>query len=479
MEHNRAHLQTMAAVWRQLPGEATTLTDEGALYPTANPFAVAFFEDLHLFAGLSGAEDFFELWRKTILMISIFDDEDVGDSFQRTDFKLVRTAAFSNKTLWDTLTERTIPRFDRDGVERDVCELEGENGRCGLVFTSKRQSVITNQCVNCGSTFADRPTAQNHVVNSRIRGTCKTNRSHVTWALEEVTFPISCNLCVQEVGDMQTYYTHVRLTHLPFPAPTIRENRYAQPARQPRRHRQHSISGDEREPRVHQEGRQPWRGRAKAASTNRQPNQAGARRRSTQGHGGRQGGRAGDPQQDHAQGHPQNASDDERPLIHGVGHAADQGFEARGGQHAEADANLRRESQTRGERTHTRPAIRVGILGPGQVSSAEGERSGSKNGTGHNDPLGSTGTAVTKADLRRGAFLQAGQNIQSRHQENHAEHRFSGGAAPRSRSTQPNRVRAQIGAASVPGRSSEDVKIIVRAFLTEKKKCRRTAKRGR
>ena len=37
-----------------------TLTAEGFLAPTANPFAVAFSEDLHLFAGLSGTEDFFE-----------------------------------------------------------------------------------------------------------------------------------------------------------------------------------------------------------------------------------------------------------------------------------------------------------------------------------------------------------------------------------------------------------------------------------
>ena len=43
---------------------------------------------------------------------------------RRTDFKLMRTA-FSSKTLWDTLTERTVPRFDREGVERHVCELSG------------------------------------------------------------------------------------------------------------------------------------------------------------------------------------------------------------------------------------------------------------------------------------------------------------------------------------------------------------------
>ena len=40
MEHSHAHLQTMAAIWRQLPVEPQTLTAEGVLAPTANPFAV-------------------------------------------------------------------------------------------------------------------------------------------------------------------------------------------------------------------------------------------------------------------------------------------------------------------------------------------------------------------------------------------------------------------------------------------------------
>ena len=70
------------------------MTAEGSLSPTANRFAVAFSEDLHLFAGLSGTEDFFELWEeKQFSVVSIFDDEDARYSFQRTDFKLMRTAA--------------------------------------------------------------------------------------------------------------------------------------------------------------------------------------------------------------------------------------------------------------------------------------------------------------------------------------------------------------------------------------------------
>ena len=135
-EHDHAHLQTMAAIRGQLPDEAQTLTAERFLASTANPYAVAFSDDLHLFEGLSGTEDFFEIWKeKHFSVVSIFDDEDVRDAFQRTDFKLMRTAAVSNRKLWDSLMERTTPRFDREGTERYVCELSGDQGRCGMVFT--------------------------------------------------------------------------------------------------------------------------------------------------------------------------------------------------------------------------------------------------------------------------------------------------------------------------------------------------------
>ena len=90
-----------------------------------------------------------------------------------------------------------------------------------------------------------------------------------------------------------------------------------------------------RQPRIHQAGRQPRRrGAAKAASTNRQPNQAARRRgqrlddSGTQAQG-RRHGRAEESQQDHAQGHSQDASDDARPVLDGVGHSADQSVEPR------------------------------------------------------------------------------------------------------------------------------------------------------
>ena len=155
-----------------------------------------------------------------------------------------------------------------------------------------RVAAITNQCVNCDYAFADRPTAQNHVVMSWTqRHSQDTSQSH------------SQSLGTQEFGDLLTYCAHVRLTHLPFPSPTVRASRHAQPVRQPRRHRQHTRYGQERKPGVRQEGRQLGRrgaARQKAAPTNRQENQAIQRSQRLDDSGGqaqsRQEGQAEEPQ---------------------------------------------------------------------------------------------------------------------------------------------------------------------------------------
>ena len=220
-------------------------------------------------------------------------------------------------------------------------ELLGDNGRCGLIFASwekfiahqthnkggnhgikspLRVAVSMNQGVSCGSTFADRPTAQNRVVNSWTRGTCRTDHSRMTWSPEEVTQPISCNFCAQEFGDLQTYCVHARLTHLPFPAPTIRVSRHAQPVRQPRRNRQHARNGHERRRSGRTGATTP-----KAAPTNLKQNQGRRRSHRTDDGGGhtqsRRQVRAEEPQRNHAQGHPLDASDDARLVIDGMGHS--------------------------------------------------------------------------------------------------------------------------------------------------------------
>ena len=150
----------------------------------------------------------------------------------------------------------------------------------------------------------------------------------------------------------------------------------------------------------------------------------------------------------------------------------------------EAD-NMQKQTQTYAEkvrqegRGHTRgPPSVWGVPGSGQVSSAERHGSGITNGPGNSELLGSTGTSLASRNMRRGAILQAGQNIQSRRQENHVEHRVTRETITRSRSTQSNRGRAQARTSSahshgtrttnVSGRSSGDVKIMVRAFLAKK-----------
>ena len=143
-----------------------TNVNGGCLAPTANPYAVAFSDDLHLFEGLSGTEDFFEICEeKHFSMISIYDDEYVRDAFQRTDFKLMRTAAFSNRMLWDNLMEKTTLRFDREGTERYVCEFSGDQGRCGMIFTSWKK-YMAHQTHNKSG---------NHGVKSPLRVSVITN----------------------------------------------------------------------------------------------------------------------------------------------------------------------------------------------------------------------------------------------------------------------------------------------------------------
>ena len=87
------------------------------------------------------------------------------------------------------------------------------------------------------------------------------------------------------------------------------------------------------------------------------------------------------------------------------------------------------------------------------------------------------GTPSVKPHLRRSSILQAGQIVQSGHQENHTEHGVTRKMIARSRSTWSNRGRAQVRrstdhghgtrASSVSGRAAEDVKIMVKVFLAE------------
>ena len=171
-----------------------------------------------------------------------------------------------------------------------------------------RVSVTTNQCVNCGSTF----------------GGC------------------NLNLCAQEFGDLQTHYAHAQLPHLLVPAPTIQTEQHTKPARRPRRHKQHSRDGHEREPRVRQERRR-WRtgaAKPKTAPTHREPHQT---RRWNQRLGG-----GGKPKADSKPNRRapntilkatlKTHQNDARLALDGVGHFVGQSVEPRNGSRAEPRA---------------------------------------------------------------------------------------------------------------------------------------------
>ena len=125
--------------------------------------------------------------------------------FQRTHFKLMRTAACTNQTCG---------QLD-EGTERYVCEWFGDHGRCGLIFTSwtrfmahrtpttrveytashhRYESLLSRIRVSLVAVHSTVP-QQNHVSSQRH---WQDSQSH---DLASGGHTASCNLCAQEIGD--------------------------------------------------------------------------------------------------------------------------------------------------------------------------------------------------------------------------------------------------------------------------------------
>ena len=148
------------------------------------------------------------------------------NSFQRTDYKLMRTAAVSNQTLWDTLMERTIPRFDWEGAERYVwriirrqrtmwIDLGQWQPRHQSTIMSRRHHEINVSIVAAHSQIVPprRITSSTHGP-AALAGQVAVNKT----LSEEVNQPIRCNLYAQYFGDLQTFHARVRLTPLALPS---------------------------------------------------------------------------------------------------------------------------------------------------------------------------------------------------------------------------------------------------------------------
>ena len=176
-------------------------------------YAAACSEDVHIFSGLSGME----LWGCLLGCVHFFYDEEVSGAFQRTDFRLMRTAAFSQEASWESLTAKILSRFDREGRNDTCTKLQGASERCGLVFASwkihrtpdpqqrrtPRHRVTAprfsrHQSVHQLWQHTRRPSQRAEprrqlLVNSQSRA----DRSDTRWALDDVTSPIGYKLCAQ------------------------------------------------------------------------------------------------------------------------------------------------------------------------------------------------------------------------------------------------------------------------------------------
>ena len=80
------------------------------------------------------------------------------------------------------------------------------------------------------------------------------------------------------------------------------------------------------------------------------------------------------------------------------------------------------------------------------------------------DVLGQTGTSSAEPNRRRGSILQAGQNVQSGHQENHIEHRVARETVARSQSTRFNRARAQVRTSTANGHGTRATRVFWKIF---------------
>ena len=159
-EHNHAHLQTMAAILGTAPRLGHKRWHQKVSWRTQQ--TVSQWRSLKTRAclrTLSGMEDFFELWEaKQFSVVSNFDDEDARDSFQRTDFKLMRTSSILQSNTMEH-TDGKDDRSLRSGGNRGICLRTAGRRTMRLIFASWKK-FIAHQTRNKGG---------NHGIQSPLR----------------------------------------------------------------------------------------------------------------------------------------------------------------------------------------------------------------------------------------------------------------------------------------------------------------------
>ena len=218
---------------------AATLTEEGALHPSANPWAKQLEKDvLYLLRRLESSTILAERVRTdsgSVNFMMLLVDEDTIIEFTNIDLSELRAAFLSHRIPppgVPSAPPEPASEIASSCEEGYRCECVNEDDTiCNLVFRSfvglqthvRRahnfasildRAVVTNQCFWCLSTFASKTVAQEHMRRALRHHRCITDQSRIPYSAV-VPDEIVCPLCPHDFTELEDLQRHIRSSHLP------------------------------------------------------------------------------------------------------------------------------------------------------------------------------------------------------------------------------------------------------------------------
>ena len=170
-----------------------SLDATGKLLPTPSPFAWKMVENLDHYRHLESARAFFRSWTSANESVTcLLSDEGIIDDLNKIDSAELRAAFWcKHNAEWEKVkislnsnpaNLHTCHLRDKDGMEcgkifksyhalivHQVSALGGEHGRVSPFYCC----VLCNRCPISHTTFANLPSARNHLKSSFLHGYCK------------------------------------------------------------------------------------------------------------------------------------------------------------------------------------------------------------------------------------------------------------------------------------------------------------------
>ena len=101
-----------------------------SLWMGANPFVRGMQEAVNILEGVSGAEDFWELWEEQgKSWVALFSDLYINDAFLRVDASLIRAAAFTKAIVWEKVKGQSFNKKDEADELNCRCTLLDSGGQ--------------------------------------------------------------------------------------------------------------------------------------------------------------------------------------------------------------------------------------------------------------------------------------------------------------------------------------------------------------